>query len=41
VSAPTGSGKTVIFELAVIRLLQKIEKYPSDLQNSKIIYGKT
>ncbi len=36
-SAPTGSGKTVIFELAIIRLLmQSVDTLP----NGKIIYGK-
>lgn len=37
-SSPTGSGKTVIFELAIISLLEKIGKF-SNLQDSKIIYG--
>lgn len=35
ISAPTGSGKTVIFELAVVRLLmQRV-----DISTGKIIYG--
>lgn len=41
VSSPTGSGKTVIFELAIIRYLETLEKFPQSLENSKIIYGKT
>lgn len=39
VSAPTGSGKTVLFELAIVRLLDKI----THLQHSddiKIVYSK-
>ena len=36
VSAPTGSGKTVIFELAIIRLLLKTN---GARQHDKIIYG--
>ena len=36
-SAPTGSGKTVIFELAIIRLLQQIG---SQISSVKIVYGK-
>jgi ATP-dependent DNA helicase HFM1/MER3 len=39
VSAPTGSGKTVIFELAIIRLLVKLE----DMEFTgeyKIVYSK-
>jgi replicative superfamily II helicase len=39
VSAPTGSGKTVIFELAIIRLLTKLEamEYAGEY---KIVYSK-
>lgn len=40
-SSPTGSGKTVIFELAIIRFLEMFGKLSNDLENSKIIYGKT
>lgn len=36
VSAPTGSGKTVIFELAIIRLLMQSS---IDMITGKIIYG--
>lgn len=38
-SAPTGSGKTVILELAIVRLLQKLEvgEYKGEF---KIIYSK-
>lgn len=39
VSSPTGSGKTVIFELAIIRFLETLDK-SNHLQNFKIIYGK-
>lgn len=35
-SAPTGSGKTVIFELAIIRLLMQSA---TDVPIGKIIYG--
>ena len=35
-SAPTGSGKTVIFELAIIRLLMQTEE---QMAASKIVYG--
>jgi len=41
VSSPTGSGKTVIFELAIINFLETFEKLPNSLANFKIIYGKT
>jgi len=40
VSSPTGSGKTVIFELAIIRFLETLDKFSNHLQNFKIIYGK-
>jgi hypothetical protein len=39
VSAPTGSGKTVILELAIIRLLTKIEAMEYAGQY-KIVYSK-
>lgn len=39
-SSPTGSGKTVIFELAIIHFLETIDKGLNNLGNSKIIYGK-
>lgn len=39
VSAPTGSGKTVIFELAIIRLLMEAEEN-NDIADIKIIYSK-
>ena len=35
-SAPTGSGKTVIFELAIIRLLMQIDE---QMAASKVVYG--
>ena len=35
VSAPTGSGKTVLFELAIIRYINKSDQ---DLQNKKALY---
>ncbi|XP_022174599.1 probable ATP-dependent DNA helicase HFM1 isoform X2 [Myzus persicae] len=38
VSSPTGSGKTVIFELAIIRFLETLDKFSYNLQNFKIIY---
>lgn len=39
VSSPTGSGKTVLFELAIIRLLsQKLKAKDDSLINSKILY---
>ncbi|KAG8317780.1 ATP-dependent DNA helicase MER3 [Homalodisca vitripennis] len=37
VSAPTGSGKTVLFELAIVRLLQKMELM-EDPEDFKIVY---
>ena len=36
-SAPTGSGKTVIFELAIIRLLMQTRE---QMAASKVVYGK-
>lgn len=36
-SAPTGSGKTVIFELAIVRLLMQSS---DDMATGKIVYGK-
>lgn len=38
VSAPTGSGKTVLFELAIVRLLMQIGE---QMSSAKIVYGKT
>nr|CAI5862914.1 unnamed protein product [Callosobruchus analis] len=38
VSAPTGSGKTVIFELAIVRLLAHYQNLDTVEQNFKIIY---
>lgn len=35
-SAPTGSGKTVIFELAIVRLLMQSS---GNMTTGKIIYG--
>ena len=35
-SAPTGSGKTVVFELAIVRLLQQTGQQISSV---KIVYG--
>ncbi|XP_054272516.1 uncharacterized protein LOC128992802 [Macrosteles quadrilineatus] len=37
VAAPTGSGKTVLFELAIVRLLQKIDQM-ENFQDFKIVY---
>lgn len=37
VCAPTGSGKTVIFELAIIRQLMNSEGEPS---RAKVVYSK-
>lgn len=36
VSSPTGSGKTVIFELAIVRVL--IQNPPTEIKNIKIVY---
>ncbi|TID31396.1 hypothetical protein CANINC_000025 [Pichia inconspicua] len=39
ISSPTGSGKTVLFELAITRLLmQKLKAKDDSLLNSKILY---
>lgn len=38
VGAPTSSGKTVIFELAIIRLLQETEKQNLPLGSYRIVY---
>ena len=35
-SAPTGSGKTVIFELAIVRLLLQLGEA---IVSAKIVYG--
>lgn len=40
VSAPSGSGKTVIFELAIIELLIFLERTGSQITDYKIIHGK-
>lgn len=37
VCAPTGSGKTVVFELAIVRLLMNVGV---DLPKIKIVYSK-
>lgn len=37
-TAPTGSGKTVIFELAIIHLLMSLEN-PSVRDDFKIVYS--
>jgi ATP-dependent helicase YprA (DUF1998 family) len=37
VCSPTGSGKTVVFELAIIRLLMN---FPDRAENFKIVYSK-
>jgi len=38
VSAPTGSGKTGVFELAIIKMIMDSETRPMDLGLAKIIY---
>lgn len=38
VSAPTGSGKTVLFELAIIRLLMQLG---ANITHAKIVYGES
>ncbi|XP_059489970.1 probable ATP-dependent DNA helicase HFM1 isoform X2 [Neocloeon triangulifer] len=38
VAAPTGSGKTAIFELAIVRLLMQIEKKCPAWKDYKIVY---
>lgn len=40
ISAPTGSGKTKIFELAIVKLLLDLERTGSDRKDVKIVYGK-
>lgn len=37
VSAPTGSGKTVLFELAIVRLMMQLAE---NISQAKIVYGK-
>lgn len=37
-SAPTGSGKTTVFELAIVRLLTVLETQPGD-NSIKMVYG--
>ena len=37
VSAPTGSGKTVLFELAIIRLMMQLGE---NISQAKIVYGR-
>lgn len=39
VSAPTGSGKTVVFEMAIVELLMRLEQANCDTCNVKIVYG--
>lgn len=39
VGAPTGCGKTVIFELAIIELLIHLDRVGNGLKKFKIIYG--
>lgn len=39
VSAPTGSGKTKIFELAIVELLKSLEPANCKTSNVKIVYG--
>lgn len=39
-SAPTGSGKTLVFELAIVELLMRVENAGIDKMDVKIIYGK-
>ena len=40
VCAPTGSGKTAIFELAIVRLLIQVdEKSLGQINNPKIVYS--
>lgn len=38
VSAPTGSGKTGVFELAIIKMIMDCEKKPADYGAAKIVY---
>lgn len=39
ICAPTGSGKTVIFEMAIVRLLMELEDR-NEQHDFKIIYSK-
>lgn len=39
VSAPTGSGKTVLFELAIVHLLMSLELAKLNTKTVKIVYG--
>lgn len=39
VSAPTGSGKTKIFELAILELLLDLERTGGGVKDVKIIYS--
>lgn len=39
VCAPTGSGKTVVFEMAIVQLLMELEERQCD-EDFKIIYSK-
>lgn len=39
VCAPTGAGKTAIFELAIVRLLMKMENHQK--KSFKVVYSKT
>lgn len=39
VSSPTGSGKTAIFELAIVELLIGLEQTYCDTNDVKIVYG--
>jgi replicative superfamily II helicase len=38
VCAPTGAGKTAIFELAIVRLIMKMENQAK--RNFKVVYSK-
>lgn len=40
ISAPTGSGKTKIFELAIVELMLELERIGGDVKDVKIIYSK-
>lgn len=40
IGAPTGSGKTKIFELAIVELLLDLERKGRDVKDVKIIYSK-
>lgn len=39
IGAPTGSGKTVIFELTIIELLIFLKENNLDVNTAKIIYS--